>query len=137
MDCHKVLFSFTDPAKDSIVGSDERLPRAFQDDASARGAHSGIDNHDMNSAREKLLINGKQIESGSPDILWRNFVCDINDAGGGINGEDRALQSANEIILRAEVGQESNDGHHSVPPQRHEATKLVSHFSFVSSCLGG
>jgi hypothetical protein len=36
-------------------------------------------------------------------------VCDINDAGGGIDGEYRTLHRANEIILRAEVSQESDD----------------------------
>lgn len=109
MDCQRVLFPLTDPAKDSVVGSDEKLPGAFQDDAPARGAHSRVDNHYMNRAGGKLFVDGEQIESGGPDILWRNFVCDINDAGTGIDGEDCALHRANEIILRAKVSQESDD----------------------------
>ncbi len=109
MDCPKVPFSFPNPTKHSVVRSDKKLPGAFQYDASAQRPHSRIDNHDMNSARGKFLINGKQIESGGLDILWRNFVGDINDDGGGIDGEYRALHRANEIILRAEVSQESND----------------------------
>jgi hypothetical protein len=91
----------------------------------------------MNRARGKLFVDGKQIESGGPDILWRNFVCDINDAGNGIDGEDCALHRPNEIIPRAKIGQESNDWHDWRSPQSHKATKLVRHSSFVSSCLCG
>src|SRR6266850_4748467 len=103
-------FSFADPTKQSVVGSDKELAGAFDDDSSARGSHAGIDNADMNSTGRKVLICGQQIEGGRPDILRRNFVGDINDAGVGIDGEYRPLHRAHEIILRAKISQESDQG---------------------------
>src|SRR5258708_34821381 len=106
-------FSFADPTKQSVVRSDKELAGAFDDDSSARGSYAWIDNADMDSAGRKVLICGQQIEGGALDILRRNFVSDINDAGVGIDGEYRALHRAHEIILRAKVSQERDDWHKS------------------------
>src|SRR6266849_6949406 len=114
MDGAKGPFSFADPTKQSVVRSDKELAGAFDDDSSARGSHAWIDNADMDSAGRKVLICGQQIEGGGADILGRNFVGDINDAGVGIDGEDHALHRAHEIILRAKVSQERDDWHRSV-----------------------
>src|SRR5258708_6981679 len=114
MERTKDLFSFADPTKQSVVRSDKELAGAFDDDSSARGSYAWIDNADMNSAGRKVLICGQQIEGGGADILRRNFVGDINDAGVGIDGEYRALHRGHEIIQRAKISQESDQCHERV-----------------------
>jgi hypothetical protein len=45
------------------------------------------------------------------NIVWGNVVRYVDDLGSGTDREDHAFHRADEIILRAEVGQESDDRH--------------------------
>src|SRR5438128_344063 len=109
MEGAKLFFSFTNPTENTVVRSNKNLLRAFDQDRPPNRAHSRVDHRRVNRAWRKILITGKQIESGGPDIMRWNFVSYINDARGRINGQNRAFHGANEIILRAKVGKESDD----------------------------
>jgi hypothetical protein len=63
----------------------------------------------MNGTGGKVFVSGQQIEGAGPNVLRGNFVGDINDVRGGVDREYRSLHRAGEIILRAEICQESDD----------------------------
>src|SRR6266550_1197944 len=100
MDGERVLFTFTDPTKHSVIGSDKKLPGRLHNDGSAPGSHAWIHNRDMNRAARKVFVYGEQIECGSSNIQRWNFVCDINDACVGVEREYYPLHRTNEVILR-------------------------------------
>src|SRR6267142_2593519 len=101
------------------------------------GTYTRIDNRDVNCAGRKSRVTCEQIERTGVDILGWNVVREVDNLRGGIEGKDRALHRADEIILRAKISQESDDRHDWRSPQRHKVTKLVGNFSFVPSCLHG
>ena len=109
MDRPKVFFAFTNPTEDAVVWPDKKLLRAVDEDRPSIRTYSGVDYRHVNRVRRETLVTGKQIKSPGPDVLGWNLVSNINDGGSGIDGENRALHRADEIILRAEVSQESND----------------------------
>src|SRR6266446_4049065 len=127
MDSDKALFTLADPTEHAIVGSDKKLPGAFNYDPSARGSNAWVDDCHMNSTGGKFPVYGEKIKRGSSNILGRNFVGYVYDASIGVDREYGALHRADEIILRAKISQESNDSHDRRSPQRHEVTKLISH----------
>src|SRR3982074_539496 len=98
MNGEKSLFSLADPTKYTVVRSDKKLSGAFDDYRSTRGAHAWVNNCQMNSSGGKVFIDREQIERGSPNVLCRNFVGDINEARAGVDREYRALHRAHEVI---------------------------------------
>src|SRR5258708_7772080 len=118
------LFTFIDPIKHAVVGSDKELSGALNNDGPARGSYGWIHNRDMNRAGGKVFVYGEQVERGSSNILRWNFVCDINDACLGVDREYHPLHRTNEVILRAKISQESDDWHDGHSTQREDVTKL-------------
>ena len=98
------LLSLAHPTENAIVGTNEKLIGATDQDRAARRTYAGIDYGNMNRARGKRLIRSQEIKRGRANILGRNFVTDIDDTGAGVNGKDYAFHCAHKIILRAEVG---------------------------------
>ena len=101
----KLPFPLANPTKQTIVGADKVLFRAFNHDWTTAGSHAGINYRDVNCAGRKVSVCREQIERRGVDILRRNFVCDVDNLGGGIDREDYSLHRADKIILCAEVGE--------------------------------
>jgi hypothetical protein len=108
------VLSLTDPTKNPVIRTNEKLAGAFDDDAAARGSDAGIDHRDMNGTGRKAFVDGEEIEGRSLNVVRWSFVCNINDDDARTQGEDRSLHRANEIVLRAKVSQESDDWHTSL-----------------------
>jgi hypothetical protein len=63
----------------------------------------------VNGARGKVPVYGKKIEGAGPDVLRGNFVSDVDNIRDGVNREYRRLHRGDEIVLRTEISQESDD----------------------------
>ena len=71
--------------------------------------NSRIHHRNVNGSRWKRLVAAQQSKSGGLNILRRNVVRNIDDVSVGIDRRDRSLHRANEIVLRAEIGKESDN----------------------------
>src|SRR5260370_11355687 len=85
-------------------------------------------NRDGNCGGRKSGVTCEQIERTGGDIVGRNVVRDIDNLRGGIDGEDRALHRADEIILRAKISQESDNRHEDEFTTRTQSHKVNSSF---------
>src|ERR1041385_4859907 len=104
-------FPFADPTEEAVVRTDEELTGALNYKCSPARADTRIDHRDVNRPGGKIFVAGKQIEGGAFNVLRRNVMSYVNNFNLGIHREDDALHRADEVIVCAEVGQESDDGH--------------------------
>ena len=102
-------FALAYPTKQAVVWSYKELIGAFDQYGPAIGANSRIDDRDMNRAAGKVFINSEQIERAGMNILRWNIVSEVDNLSRGIRGKNHSLHRAHEIVLRAKVGQESDD----------------------------
>ena len=104
-----IPFPFADPAKDSIVGTDEELIRARDQNRFAIRTNARIYHGNMNGAGRKVSVATQEVESPCLNILRRNLVSDVDNAGVRIDGKDHTFHRAGKIVLSAKVSQESDD----------------------------
>src|ERR1043165_6081006 len=74
-----ICFAFADPTKQSIVRANKELVCTFDNDRTAIRANARINYCDVNRPFRKIVITTQQSESGRFDVLWWNFVVDIDD----------------------------------------------------------
>ena len=65
---------------------------------------------DVNCARRKIAVGICNRERPVENVERRNVMIDVHDARGRIDVEDHALHGADQVIARAEIRGESDDG---------------------------
>jgi len=105
-------FVFTDVAEEAVIGADEEMLAGRDEERAAGGADAGVNYREVDCLRRKIFIGSEQRERACLYIVRGNLVGDVNDLRQWIDRQDRTLHRTNEIVGRAEIGQESND--HSV-----------------------
>jgi len=121
-----IPFPPANPTEDSVVRPDKKLSGNFNQKRPPLRTDSGIDHRNMNRAGRKISVTGEQIEGRGVDILWWNFVGEVDDARVGIEGENHALHRAGKIILVTEVGKESNNRKFQVSSFKFQVSSWLS-----------
>src|ERR1043166_6826616 len=104
----EMFFTFANPAEQPVVRADKHLFGALNQYRPAIGTYARIHDDNMNRSRRKISVGCKQIERRGLNVLRRDIVREVNDGGTGIGGKDYSFHRAYKIVLRAEVGKQSD-----------------------------
>ena len=107
---HGTGFAVEDRRKNTVIRRNEKLLFAAHQQRAALSSHAGIDNDDVNRARRKIAICVGYGKRPVEDIERRDVMVDVHDSRGGVDRQDYALHGPDEVIARAKISGESNDG---------------------------
>ena len=99
-----------DGGQHTVVGRDELVVAGFGRDAPTHRSDAGIDDDEKDCPGWKILVRRGELQRGAQHVVRRQIVGDVNERRVRTNPERDAFHRAGVVVLRAEVGQERDDG---------------------------
>src|ERR1043165_5766270 len=102
-------FPLSNPTEQPIIRPDKKLIGTLDQDRPALRANAWIDYAHVNCSSWKISVNGKKVKSARVDVVRRDVVRGVDNLRARVDREDHTLHRTDEIILYAEIGEESDD----------------------------
>jgi len=94
----------------AIVGSDEKMVIAGDEDGAPGGADSGIDNHHVNGLVREIFVGHADGERTVEDVAGQDVMADVDDLAFGEDFKNHSLHRAYQMVVGAVIGCERDDG---------------------------